>query len=195
MPKITKTLYVSHRSDWRAWLKKHHDSEKEIWLIYYKKHSGKPRIAYNDAVEEALCYGWIDSTAKKIDEEKFAQRFTPRKNTNNWSELNKERIRRLAKLGKIAPAGFAKVKNVLKHEIGKSGKLSINPRFVTPPDILEALKQDKKTWEHFNKFPESYKRIRIGWIEAARHRPEIFKQRLNYFLRMTAKNKRFGMIQ
>ena len=76
---ITKTLYVIERYEWRAWLAKHHDTEKDIWLIYYKKQSGEPRIPYNDAVEEALCFGWIDSTVKGIDENKYAQRFSPRK--------------------------------------------------------------------------------------------------------------------
>src|SRR3972149_144578 len=92
---IGKALYVHTRKAWRAWLAKHHATEKEIWLVYYKKASGKPRIPYNDAVEEALCYGWIDSTVKSINKARFAQRFTPRKKGSMLSELNKERIRRM----------------------------------------------------------------------------------------------------
>ena len=180
---ITKTLYVIERDEWRAWLAKHHDTEKDIWLIYYKKQSGEPRIPYNDAVEEALCFGWIDSTVKGIDENKYAQRFSPRKNGSNWSEMNKVRMRRLIEQGRMTPAGLSKFDG----DAGDS--------FEIPSDIIEALKQDKKTWETFEGFPESYKRIRIGFIEMARSRPDIFQQRLRYFLKMTSQGKRFGMVQ
>ncbi len=89
---IGETLYVTDRGEWRSWLAEHHGSEMEIWLIYYKKGSGKPRISYNDAVEEALCYGWIDSIVKTIDDEKYAQRFSVRKKTSELSQMNRERI-------------------------------------------------------------------------------------------------------
>ncbi len=184
--KIGKTLEVTNRKDWRSWLAKNHKKEKEIWLIYYRKSSGKQRIPYNDAVEEALCYGWIDSTVKSIDEEKYAQRFTPRKPNSQLSELNKERIRNLIKQKKMTTAGL----NAIKHAFSpkeKSTKIA--------PDILKSLKEDKQIWNNFQNFPESYRRIRVGWIESARSRPDIFKQRLNYFLKMTSKNKKFGMVQ
>ncbi len=185
---LGETLYVTTRTEWRSWLKEHHTTEKEIWLVFYKKHTSKPRIPYNDAVEEALCYGWIDSTVKKIDDESFAQRFTPRKLGSKLSEMNKERIRQLVKQNKMTAAGLAAVKHLLDDP-------SKTEALVIAPDILETLKQDKTTWEHFQKFPDSYKRIRIGWIEMARTRPPIFEQRLRYFLTMTGKNKRFGMVQ
>ena len=104
--KIGKTLYLKNRKEWRRWLEKSHQKEPEIWLICYKKHTGKTSIPYNDAVEEALCYGWIDSNEKGIDREKYAQRFSPRKPKSNWSVVNKERVRRLIKLGKMTPAGL-----------------------------------------------------------------------------------------
>ena len=89
--KITEKLHVTNRDDWRAWLRKNHSTKKEIWLIYYKRHTGKPRIPYSDAVEEALCFGWIDSLVKKIDDEKFVQKFTPRKGkTNGPKQIRKE---------------------------------------------------------------------------------------------------------
>src|SRR5436190_20780518 len=110
---IGKTLYVSTRRAWRAWLAKHHNTETEIWLIYYKKHSSHPRIPYNDAVEEALCYGWIDSTLKPIDDEKYAQRFTPRKSKAKWSAMNIERMRRLIRQKKVTRAGLTAAKDVL----------------------------------------------------------------------------------
>jgi len=182
---LGKTLYLVERSEWHAWLAKNHGKEKEIWLIYYRKSSGKPRIPYNDAVEEALCYGWIDSIIKGIDEEKFTQRFTPRKAGSRISEMNKERIRRLIEKGKMTPSGFAAIKHAF----------DINQKTAVAPDILKALRQDKDVWKNFQEFPESYRRIRVGWVEDSRTRPELFSQRLKYFLKMTAKNKKYGMIR
>src|SRR5918999_6552667 len=103
--KISQTLYVTNRDDWRAWLNENYETEKEVWLIYYKKHTNQPRIPYDDAVEEALCFGWIDSIVQKIDEERYAQKFTPRRNSSNWSESNRRRLRGLLKAGKMTPAG------------------------------------------------------------------------------------------
>ncbi len=193
--KVGKTLYVSNRKGWRTWLVKNHHSSTEIWLIYYKKHSGTPRIPYNDAVEEALCYGWIDSILKPIDDQCYAQRFSPRRRNSKLSEMNKERVRRLIKANRMTRFGLASIQHHLENNSKKS-KISQNVRkFILPQDILETLKTDPIAWKHFLKFSMSYKRIRIGWIDAARHRPEIFNQRLNYFLKMTIKNKRFGMVQ
>jgi uncharacterized protein YdeI (YjbR/CyaY-like superfamily) len=180
---ITKTVYVTNRSEWRRWLSEHHATEPEIWLVYYRKESGKPRILYNDAVEEALCFGWIDSTEKKIDHERSAQKFSPRKPNSKWSELNKERARRMIESGKMTEAGFAKLGNVLEQT------------FEIPADILKALKADEQTWENFQQFPDIYQRIRIGYIEEVRKRPDDFKKRLSHFLKMTAQNKKFGTIQ
>jgi uncharacterized protein YdeI (YjbR/CyaY-like superfamily) len=185
---LGKTLYVVDRKKWRSWLAKNHNKEKEIWLIYYRKSSGKKRIPYSDAVEEALCYGWIDSIMKGIDEEKFAQRFSPRRPNSVLSQMNNERIQRLIKQKKMTVKGLTAVKHVFDDSLKKS-------KYIIKADILNSLKEDKKIWENFQKFPEFYKRIRIEWIEGARTRPEIFKKRLRYFLKMTAKNKRYGMIQ
>ena len=180
---VGKTLYAKNRKEWRSWLAKNHKSAPEIWLIYYKKASGKPRVAYNDAVDEALCYGWIDSILKPIDEHKYAQRYSPRRKTSRLSDMNRERVRRLSKAGRMTKAGLAAIEHT-----GKG-------RTALPTDILERLKADPTTWKNFQKFPRSYKRIRVGWIDAARHRREVFEQRLRYFLKMTAQNKRFGMVQ
>src|SRR5437763_11840829 len=109
---ITNTLYVTNRDDWRAWLEEHHATEPEIWLVFYRKASGKSRIPYDEAVEEALCFGWIDSIVKGIDEERFAQRFSPRKPKSAWSELNKERVRRLMEQGKMTQAGLDKMEPI-----------------------------------------------------------------------------------
>ncbi len=185
---IGKTLYVTNRKAFRAWLKQNHKTEKDIWLIYYKQHTGKPRIPYNDAVEEALCFGWIDSIVKKIDDEMFTQRYSPRKKNSQLSDLNKERIRRLIKQKKMTSAGLKAIEHAFKISV-EGEKLKI------PQDILKELKQDKKIWKNFLLFPESYKRIRIGWIDSARSRPDVFQTRLNYFLKMTKKNKMYGMVK
>src|SRR5262245_54413461 len=128
---ITETLYVTNRKVWRAWLKKHHKTKKEIWLVFYNKSSGKKRIPYNDAVEEALCFGWIDSTVKKLGPESFAQRFSQRNPKSGWSEMNKERARRLIAAKKMTKAGLALLGHVHLAE------------FIVPKDILKALQTDK----------------------------------------------------
>src|SRR2546422_10852487 len=102
---IGRTLYAKDRRQWRAWLAQHHKTAPEIWLIYYKKHSGKPRIPYNDAVEEALCYGWIDSILKPVDRDRYAQRFSPRRPTSRLSAMNRERVRRLIAARRVSTPG------------------------------------------------------------------------------------------
>ena len=177
---ISKTLYVTNPKDWRAWLKKNYKTEKEIWLVYYKKATGKPRIEYNDAVEEALCFGWIDSTAKRLDEERTAQRFSPRRPNVQYSQANKERLRSLVEQGKVT-----------KEVLDSLGDM-LTEKFEIPPDILKAIQADKEAWKNFQKFSDSYKRIRIAFIDGARNRPEEFQKRLQYFIKMTEKNKMFG---
>ena len=178
---ITKTLDAANRRKWRAWLQKNYDKEPEIWLVYYRTNSHKARIPYNDAVEEALCFGWIDGQVKNIDKDSYAQRFSPRRPGSKVSEMNKERIRRLMKKGKMTDAGLDKVRSRLED------------KFRIPQFILRALKLNENAWKNFQSFPESYKRIRIGWI--ANTRLSDRQRRLKYFVKMTAKNKRYGMVQ
>lgn len=182
-----RLLYVRNRKAWRSWLATHHNTAREVWLVYYRQHTGKPRISYNAAVEEALCYGWIDSIQKTVDTDRVAQRFTPRRPSSTWSEMNKERSRRLIRQGKMTAAGLATLGDVLKPTIGQ--------RLVVAPDIRRALQRDKIVWKNFRAFPLSYKRMRIGWIEAARRRPQVFRQRLRYLVKMTGDDRRFGMVQ
>ncbi|MHB8055697.1 MAG: YdeI/OmpD-associated family protein [Candidatus Aminicenantales bacterium] len=177
---IDKTLYVKNRREWRAWLKKNYKKEKSIWLILYKKASGKPRIPYNDAVEEAICFGWIDSTAKKVDGECYAQRFSRRNPKSPYSQANTERLLAMIAKGKVA-------RDVLEKYGVPAGE-----KFKVPPDILKAIKADKAAWKHFQTFSPGYIRIRVGFIDRSRNRPDAFKTRLNYLIRMTAKNKQFG---
>ena len=175
-----RLLYVTNRDDWRNWLEQHYRSEREVWLVYYKKHTGKLRISYNDAVEEALCFGWIDSIVKSIDGDSYAQRFSVRNPKTAYSQANKERLKALIQQGKV-------VEEVLV----TLGNLAEEP-FEIPSDILEALKANAKAWENFQELSEPYIRVRIAFITAARKRPAEFEKRLRYFIEMTEKNKRFG---
>jgi uncharacterized protein YdeI (YjbR/CyaY-like superfamily) len=175
-----KLLYVTNRREWRDWLKKHYKSEKEVWLVYYKRHTGKLRILYNDAVEEALCFGWIDSIVKTIDEDRFAQRFSVRNPRTPYSQANKERLREMVKQGKVVDEVLATLVNLAKEQ------------FEIAPDILKAIKSNKKAWKNFQKFSQPYIRIRVAFIDGARNRPQEFTKRLGYFIEMTEKNKQFG---
>ncbi len=175
-----KLLHVTDRRQWRAWLKKHYKSEKDIWLVNNKKHTGKPRIPYNDAVEEALSFGWIDSTARSIDADQFAQRFSPRKHGSPYSQPNKERLRKLVREGRVVDEVLATLENITEE------------RLEIPPDILKAIKASKKAWTNFQTFSEPYKRIRIAYVGGARKRPDEFARRLKHFIEMTEKNKQFG---
>jgi len=177
---ITQTLYVTEPKEWRAWLETHYKTEDDIWLVCYKKHTGKPRIEYNDAVEQALCFGWIDSTMKKLDEDRSAQRFSPRKPRSGYSQANIERLRYLVSQGIVIDEVLESLEDLLEQE------------FVFPPDILEAVKADKQAWENYQSFSDVYKRIRVAFIEGARNRPEEFQKRLNYFIKMTRENKQIG---
>jgi uncharacterized protein YdeI (YjbR/CyaY-like superfamily) len=180
---ITETVAVKNRAEWRAWLQTHHDSKREIWLLLPSKSGGKSGVSYLHAVEEALCFGWIDGIQKKFDTDYAAQRFTPRRPKSHWTELNKERARRLIAQGLMTPAGYATLPD-----------LSLES-FKIADDILAALKADTLVWENFQAFPAVYQRIRIGFIEEMRKQPEEFDKRLNNFLAKTRQNKMFGVME
>ena len=177
---IGKKLNITNRKTWHEWLEENYDKEKEVWVVYYNKKSGKPRIGYNDAVEEALSFGWIDSTVKKIDENASAQRFTPRKPGSGYSQANIERLRRLVAEGRVIPAVRKEVEAVLAK------------KFVFPPDILAKIKANKIAWKNFRAFSPAYQRIRVGYVEGARSRPAEFEKRLANLIKKSEKNKQFG---
>src|SRR5437867_8654722 len=154
---IGRTLYAKDRRQWRAWLAQHHKTAPEIWLIYYKKHSGKPRIPYNDAVEEALCYGWIDSITKPVDEDRWAQRFSPRRPSSRLSAMSRERVRRLVAARRMTKAGLARLAHVFDHVSDTERKLE----WRVPPDILAAIKKGPTPWKHFSGFPQYNKKNRV----------------------------------
>lgn len=174
---ITETVEVDSRSEWRAWLQANHASKTEIWLVSKKR---EPAVTYKESVFEALCFGWIDGIGKTLDAQRSAQRFTPRRPKGNWTELNKERARRLIAEGLMTDAGRAVLPD-----------LSIDA-FVTAPDILEAVRADETVWSNFEAFPDVYKRIRIGYIEEMRKQPTEFTKRLENFVKQTRQNKMYG---
>jgi len=180
MPEITKTLYVKTAKEWRKWLTKNYKKEKDIWLILPHKDSDKKKITYNDSVEEALCFGWIDSTIKKFNEDSSVQRFTPRRKGSPYSQFNKERLRVLDKEGKLIPKVLESVDKILEEN------------FKFPKDTMAAIKVNKQAWKNFQKYSDSYKRIRIAYIERFRSVPGEYKKKLKYFIEKTARNKQFG---
>ena len=172
-----QTFYTSERSEWRNWLAGHFEKETEIWFIFPMKESGEKSLSYNDAVEEALCFGWIDSTIRHIDPLHRAQRFTPRRKGSAYSRPNIERLIWMEEQGLIHP------------KVRESVLPVIETQFVYPEDIMEVLRQDETVWKNYMRFSEPYKRIRVAYIDAARKRPEEFKKRLNSFIEKTRRNK------
>jgi uncharacterized protein YdeI (YjbR/CyaY-like superfamily) len=188
--KIGKTLYVTKRNEWRKWLKKNHKSAPDIWLIFYRKEAGKKRISYDDAVLEALAFGWIDSIVKKVDDESFAQRFSPRKKTSALSQMNLERVRELIREGRMTDAGLAAIGHVY------NPKNDNEDDFVIPEGILKAIRANGDAWRNFQKMPEDYKRIRIAYIESRkRHNTGMYRKALSNFVKMTSQNKRIGFVR
>ena len=186
-----KELYVADRDQWRDWLSRHHKSEVGIWLIFYKKGTSKPTIAYEDAVEEALCFGWIDSIVKKIDDEKYVRKFTPRKDKSGWSQLNKKRANKMIKQGRMTEAGMAKIKAAKKNGCwDQEARPQIS--FEVPPEFARALAQNKKAKDHFDRLAPTYRKHYIGWIITAK-RPETRERRIAESIALLEKGKKLGM--
>jgi uncharacterized protein YdeI (YjbR/CyaY-like superfamily) len=185
-----KTLYVTDRAAWRAWLEGHHASEREVWLVYYKKHTDRPRIPYDDAVEEALCFGWIDSTVRRLDEDSYLQKFTPRKARSNWCESNVRRARRLIAEGLMTKAGLDAIsEGALDTQFAPkpmSKELEV-PRFIS-----DALKETPKALANFGALAPSYRREYVNWITQAK-RDETRARRLCEAARLLSENKKLGM--
>jgi uncharacterized protein YdeI (YjbR/CyaY-like superfamily) len=186
-----KQLYIPNRARWREWLKKNHDKEHGIWLIYYKKHTGKPSIPYNDAVEEALCYGWIDSTVKRIDEERYQQKFSPRKLKSEWSDSNIGRVKQLIQQGLMTKAGLDKFSPELLERKKTPPKEMTKKEIIVPLFIKKAMRAEK-VWERFYKLAPSHQRNYTGWITAAK-KEETRLRRLEEAIKRLKKNQKLGM--
>ena len=171
------TKYFVDRKEWRKWLEANFETEEDIWLEYPLKKTGKKRIIYNDAVEEALCFGWIDSTVKSFNDETTIQRFCRRRKKSTFSQPNIERLKWLFEKNLIHPSMKDEVINIIQQE------------FVFPEDIIKRLKSDKDVWTNYQNFSASYRRIRIAYIDDARKRADEFEKRLNNFIDKTKENK------
>ena len=190
MKQESRTLYIHERAAWRTWLKENHAREREVWLVYYKKHTNRPRIPYDDAVEEALCFGWIDSTVRRVDDDSYLQKFTPRKSKSNWCESNVKRARKLIAEGLMTKAGLDAIgEGALDVEFAPRPKSKDTevPRFVS-----DALKKTPKAWENFNALAPSYRREYVNWITEAK-RDETRERRLREAARLLSENKKLGM--
>ena len=170
-------VFSATREQWRAWLSDHFETEDEAWFVFPTVGSGEKGVSYNDAVEEALCFGWIDGRAGTLDKTHQLRRFTPRRAGSSYSQPNIERLIWLDSKGMIHPKVRACVEKI------------ISAPFVFPDDIIEAIKEDADAWRNYRSFTEPYKRIRVAYIDAARKRPEEFRRRLENFIKKTREGK------
>ena len=160
------SVHPKSRSEWRKWLEKNHTRNEGVWLISYKKATGKPRVDYDESVEEALCFGWIDSKGNKLDDKRSMLWFAPRKAGTGWSKLNKERVARLIKAKRLAPAGLAKINAAKKDRSWNA--LDAVEALEIPSDLEEAFSKNETARGYFEAFPRSAKRAILEWISSAK---------------------------
>ena len=186
---VPDSVYCATREEWREWLAENHDKVKSVWLIYYKKNSGKPRVSYDEAVEEAICFGWIDSTARKMDDERYAQKFTPRNARSEWSETNLRRAERLIAEGRMTEAGMARYRNPRKvrelHQVDERGEV------VIPEDLFKAIQENPAASAYFGGLAQSHRKHYVRWINDAR-RPETRARRIVEAVSLLARNLKYG---
>lgn len=184
-------LTFETRHDFRRWLEINHTQKEGIWLVYFKKGSKMPSITYNEAVEEALCFGWIDSKIQTVDEYRYRQIFTPRNPKSIWSELNKKRVEKMIAEGKMTSAGMKLIE--LSKKNGKwDNAYNTKEKPEIPEDFESALKQQPPAWENFSNFTTSYQSTYIRYVNQAK-RPETRQNRLVKVVELCAKNKKPGM--
>ena len=188
--KITQTYAAPDRESWRQWLEMHGASEAEVWLVYFKAGSGKPTISYPESLEEALCFGWVDSIIQKIDEEKYARKFTPRRPGSRWSELNKHLVAKLIQQGRMTEAGLARVDFAVEEAPKARPKRQPLP---LPDWLKEALMANSAAWENFQKLAPSHQRNYIGWISDAK-REETRQKRIRQAVERLEKGQPLGMM-
>jgi uncharacterized protein YdeI (YjbR/CyaY-like superfamily) len=182
-----KSFYAKDRKAWRTWLQKNHDKEKSVWLIIYKKGASKKSTSYAEAVEEALCYGWIDSKPNKRDEESFYQFFAKRNPSSNWSKINKDRVKKVIDEGLMTSSGFAVIEQGKVN--GKWTALDDIEKGVLPHDLKRMLKDNKEAGYHFEAFPPSVKKGILEWIFNAKT-PSTRDKRIQETVTLAAKNIR-----
>lgn len=183
-----KVLHFKAREDWRIWLEKNHDTENHAWLKLYKKRFRERGMTLEEAVEEALCYGWIDGKLKRIDDQQFILRFSSRKANSLWSRINKERAERLMKSGRMTRAGFAKIKEAKESgwwDIAYTNKIKDD----IPADLKQALMKDRNAWSNFLNFANSYRNMYISWVNNAKT-VETRMKRIEKIVEQSRQNKK-----
>jgi uncharacterized protein YdeI (YjbR/CyaY-like superfamily) len=179
------------RHEWRAWLQQNHASENEVWLVYYKKHTNKPTLTYLESVREALCFGWIDGIKKRIDDERYTHRFTPRQPASRWSPTNIKLARELIASGEMTEAGLAAFNNRKSYD-EDSLQAQQKQSQVLAPEFEQVLKANAAAWQHFSALAPSYRKAYIGWLQSAK-RPETREKRLRELLSVLEKGEKLGM--
>jgi uncharacterized protein YdeI (YjbR/CyaY-like superfamily) len=186
-------IHFNNKEEFRNWLQKNNDINLGIWMIFYKKHTDIECISYNDALEEALCFGWIDSLVKKIDDEKYTRKFTPRKNSTKWSEINKKKIFELIENGRMTQAGLEKIAFNIPSEMDHSeSNKRKTARFEVPDSIIEEFSKNEPALENFNNLAPSHRRNYILWIKNAKREETILK-RINESIGLLKENKTLGL--
>lgn len=184
-------LYVTSRNDWRGWLEKYGASRKEVWLICFKRHTGKSSIPYEDSLEEAICFGWIDGVIKRLDDERCARKFMPRKNRSKWSDSNKKRAEKMIKTDRMTDIGMAKIEEAKKN--GEWFKSNAVEKDISLPSFIEkALINNETANENFSNMAPSYKRLYVRWITSAK-REETRLRRLEEAISLLEQNKKLGL--
>jgi uncharacterized protein YdeI (YjbR/CyaY-like superfamily) len=187
---MKQSFYAANRDEWRAWLESHHQGETEVWLIYYRANSGVPSIPYEDSVEEALCFGWVDSIIQRIDEQCYGRKFTPRQPNSPWSPSNRRRVARLVQQGRMTAAGLAKIPFPIPAV--EEGPL---PPHTPPPlsaELLEELQSHPQAWVFFQHLPPSHQRRHIDWIMDAK-KDETRRKRLAESIALLEQGKELGL--
>lgn len=187
-----KKLYVPTRAQWRRWLLKNHDKELEgVWLVYFKKGKGQASLEYEESVEEALCFGWIDSLIKRIDNDSYCRKFTPRQDASQWSDSNRKRVEKVISEGRMTEFGLAKVETAKR-----MGTWSLDSRSAVgtsiPIELARALRRNAKARKHFDALAPTYQKHFIGWIATAK-KQETRARRLEEALALLAQGKKLGM--
>jgi len=184
-------LCVASRAEWRSWLRQNHARVPEVWLVFFKKNTGKQSIEYRDSVEEALCFGWIDGQKRSLDEQSYAYRFTPRRAGSKWSPLNVDLARKMIAASKMMPAGLEAFNRRVLYGDDILEAIAAKELSLTP-ELEKALKANRKAWENFNKLAPGYRKQYVAWLVSAR-RQDTIEKRLREVIKLLAANKKLGM--
>jgi uncharacterized protein YdeI (YjbR/CyaY-like superfamily) len=185
-------LRFRERGEWRRWLESNHDKHNEAYLLFYKKISGKNGLNVGEAVEEAICFGWIDGILRKVDGESFVVRFTPRKSNSVWSKINRERAERLAASGMMTKHGLSKIEEAKR--LGRWDNAYTNKdKESIPKDLRSALSRNKKAWENFQRFANTYRNMYVGWVREAKTK-ETRERRIKKVVIQSSKNKKYSFL-